>query len=100
MNSATLKLACDLIARPSITPEDAGCQDVLIERLRAIGFECETLIFDDVTNLWARRGNAGRYWLLPAIPMLFLRVHWSNGTAIRFSPRFATACFTDVVLQT
>ncbi len=59
MSSATLKLACDLIARPSITPEDAGCQDVLIERLRAIGFECETLIFDDVTNLWARRGNAG-----------------------------------------
>jgi succinyl-diaminopimelate desuccinylase len=39
MSSATLKLACDLIARPSITPEDAGCQDVLIERLRAIGFE-------------------------------------------------------------
>ena len=59
MSSATLKLACDLIARPSITPEDAGCQDVLIERLRAIGFECETLIFGDVTNLWARRGNAG-----------------------------------------
>ena len=58
MSSATLKLACDLIARPSITPEDGGCQDVLIERLRAIGFECETLIFDDVTNLWARRGNA------------------------------------------
>ncbi len=58
MSSATLKLACDLIARPSLTPEDAGCQDVLIERLRAIGFECETLIFDDVTNLWARRGNA------------------------------------------
>ena len=59
MSSATLKLACDLIARRSLTPEDAGCQDVLIERLRAIGFECETLIFDDVTNLWARRGNAG-----------------------------------------
>ena len=58
MTSATLKLACDLIARPSITPEDAGCQEMLIERLNAIGFECETMLFDDVTNLWARRGSA------------------------------------------
>ena len=58
MNSATLQLACDLIARPSITPDDAGCQEMLIERLQAIGFECETMVFDDVTNLWARRGSA------------------------------------------
>ena len=57
MSSATLKLACDLIARPSLTPDDAGCQEMLIERLNAIGFECETMVFDDVTNLWARRGN-------------------------------------------
>jgi len=58
MNSATFKLACELIARPSITPDDAGCQEMLIERLTAIGFACETLVFDDVTNLWARRGKA------------------------------------------
>jgi succinyl-diaminopimelate desuccinylase len=58
MTSATLQLASDLIARPSITPADAGCQALLIERLDAIGFECETMIFDDVTNLWARRGQA------------------------------------------
>ena len=57
MTSATLKLACDLIARPSLTPDDAGCQEMLIERLNAIGFECETMVFDDVTNLWARRGS-------------------------------------------
>jgi succinyl-diaminopimelate desuccinylase len=57
MSSPTLKLACDLIARPSLTPDDAGCQEMLIERLNAIGFECETMVFDDVTNLWARRGN-------------------------------------------
>jgi succinyl-diaminopimelate desuccinylase len=59
MTSETLKLASDLIARASITPEDAGCQELLIERLKAIGFECETMIFDDVTNLWARRGATG-----------------------------------------
>jgi len=58
MTSATLQLASDLIARPSITPDDAGCQALLIERLSAIGFACETMVFDDVTNLWARRGSA------------------------------------------
>ena len=57
MSSATLQLASDLIARASVTPDDAGCQAMLIERLSAIGFECETMQFDDVTNLWARRGQ-------------------------------------------
>ena len=51
MSSATIKLASDLIARTSVTPDDAGCQEMLIERLNAIGFTCETMIFDDVTNL-------------------------------------------------
>ena len=57
MSSATLKLAEALITQPSVTPDDAGCQSLLIERLAAIGFECETLQFGDVTNLWARRGK-------------------------------------------
>ena len=55
--SATLELASALIARASVTPDDAGCQDILAERLGAIGFDCETMVFDDVTNLWARRGR-------------------------------------------
>lgn len=54
-----IQLLCDLIRRPSITPDDAGCQDILVERLTAMGFECETLAFGDVTNLWARRGKTG-----------------------------------------
>jgi succinyl-diaminopimelate desuccinylase len=57
MASPTLELASALIARPSVTPEDAGCQQLLIERLEAIGFDCETMVFGEVTNLWARRGN-------------------------------------------
>jgi len=57
--SETLKLAGDLIERQSVTPEDGGCQALLIEHLAAIGFKCETLIFGDVTNLWARRGDTG-----------------------------------------
>jgi len=58
MESETLKLLTTLISRESLTPEDAGCQQLLIERLSAIGFECETMIFGDVTNLWARRGHS------------------------------------------
>ena len=53
-----IDLLCELVRRPSVTPDDAGCQDLLAERLTALGFECETLQFNDVTNLWARRGNA------------------------------------------
>ena len=58
MESETLSLLTQLIAKPSVTPDDKGCQQLLIERLSAIGFECETLIFEDVTNLWARRGKS------------------------------------------
>ncbi|MDF7060238.1 M20/M25/M40 family metallo-hydrolase, partial [Escherichia coli] len=60
----TLALTEDLIRRRSVTPEDKGCQDVLIERLTAAGFQCETVISGPdhfrVTNLWAvKRGRAG-----------------------------------------
>ncbi len=55
--NATLALTQDLLARPSITPEDAGCQKLLAERLEKLGFHCEFLRFGDVENLWARFGN-------------------------------------------
>ena len=62
--SRTLRLAEQLISRRSVTPDDAGCQALLAERLAPLGFECQTLVFGpteaQVTNLWAmRRGNAG-----------------------------------------
>lgn len=56
-DSPVLTLAIDLMSRQSVTPEDAGCQHVMIERLKALGFEIETLVFEDTTNLWARRGT-------------------------------------------
>ena len=56
--SATLDLSRTLIERPSVTPDDQGCQHLLAERLQAIGFRIEHLRFDDVDNLWARRGDA------------------------------------------
>ncbi|MEJ2508983.1 MAG: succinyl-diaminopimelate desuccinylase [Gammaproteobacteria bacterium] len=55
--SATLELAKALIARASVTPEDAGCQALMAERLAAIGFTIEHLRFGEVDNLWARRGK-------------------------------------------
>ena len=57
--SKTLELAKDLISRASVTPEDAGCQELMIARLEAIGFEVERLRFDEVDNFWARRGTEG-----------------------------------------
>jgi succinyl-diaminopimelate desuccinylase len=57
--SPTLELAIDLIRRPSVTPEDAGCQARMIGRLQAIGFRVEPLPFGSVKNFWARRGSEG-----------------------------------------
>ncbi len=52
-----LELAKALIARPSVTPDDAGCQDLIAETLRALGFETRRLPFGSVSNIWARLGN-------------------------------------------
>jgi succinyl-diaminopimelate desuccinylase len=57
--SETLALTQDLIARNSVTPADAGCQDVMARRLAAVGFEVESMRFGSVDNLWARRGGDG-----------------------------------------
>jgi len=60
--SRTLHLTEQLISRPSVTPDDAGCQALLRERLEALGFACETLVSGPenfrVTNLWAKRPGA------------------------------------------
>lgn len=55
----TLALCCDLISRPSVTPEDHGCQALMIARLEAIGFQCTPLRFGDVDNFWAVHGTDG-----------------------------------------
>jgi succinyl-diaminopimelate desuccinylase len=47
----------ELVKRRSVTPDDAGCQEILADRLHRLGFACETMQFGDVTNLWARRGD-------------------------------------------
>ena len=54
----TLALACELIERRSATPDDAGCQALLAQRLAPLGFRCESSVDNGVTNLWARLGDA------------------------------------------
>lgn len=73
--TATLDLATQLISRASVSPEDAGCQEIMIERLEALGFQVERLPFGDVTNFWARLGHdapllafAGHTDVVPAGP--------------------------------
>ena len=55
----TLELAKELISRPSITPSDEGCQELIAKRLEAINFKIEHMPFGDVKNLWATYGESG-----------------------------------------
>ena len=57
--SDVLALTQDLIARPSVTPDDAGCQAMISERLARAGFRCEQIDFGAVKNLWASHGEGG-----------------------------------------
>ena len=77
----TVELTKALIRRASVTPADAGCQDVLAERLAAVGFRIERLRFGEVDNLWAVRRTgpplfvfAGHTDVVPAGPL----DHWSS----------------------
>lgn len=58
MEMNTLELTQQLIARRSVSPEDAGCLELVIAELKPLGFECEIIAMNGVTNLWARRGRA------------------------------------------
>ena len=81
MGDAVLELACELINRPSVTPDDQGCLEIIADRLKTIGFEVEPMPFGEVSNLWARRGHnspllcfAGHTDVVPPGP----RDQWRN----------------------
>jgi succinyl-diaminopimelate desuccinylase len=57
--SRTLELTKDLINRKSVTPEDAGCQELMANVLKPLGFVIEDLTFADTKNIWARKGTDG-----------------------------------------
>ena len=58
-DSPTIALTKQLIARQSVTPEDDGCQQLMVDRLKNSGFKVEHLRFDNVDNFWAIRGVQG-----------------------------------------
>lgn len=58
-DSPVLALTSELISRPSVTPDDAGCQQLMAARLTAAGFRCEAMRFGEVDNLWAELGDSG-----------------------------------------
>ena len=87
MTTKTLELAIDLISRSSVTPEDKGCQDLMISCLEPLGFKVEKLRFGEVDNIWLRRGDsapvlvfAGHTDVVPTGP----EDKWDNPP---FSPR-------------
>ncbi|KTG16575.1 MULTISPECIES: succinyl-diaminopimelate desuccinylase [unclassified Guyparkeria] len=59
MTDSTIDLARDLIRRPSVTPDDRGCQPLIVERIAPLGFAIESLRFEEVDNLWAVHGRQG-----------------------------------------
>lgn len=58
-DTPTFALTKALIERPSVTPADEGCLDLIADRLKVLGFQCQSLPFEDVSNLWAVRGDSG-----------------------------------------
>ncbi|MEG3344760.1 succinyl-diaminopimelate desuccinylase [Pseudoalteromonas sp. B5MOD-1] len=62
MTHPVIELAQALIQRESVTPEDAGCQALMNERLEKLGFNIESLFFTDTLNTWARKGDASPHF--------------------------------------
>lgn len=99
--SRTLQLTEQLISLPSVTPEDAGCLELLADALLPMGFACERIDSGPdsfrVRNLWARRSGAGT-----DRPVLVFAGHtdvvptgpWSSGPTRPSCPRTATASYT------
>lgn len=91
MSCPVIELAQQLIRRPSLSPDDAGCQALMIERLRVIGFTVEPMDFGDTQNFWAWRGRgetlafAGHTDVVPSGDA----DRWINPLLSRL---FATAC--------
>ena len=69
-DTETLALAQALIKNPSVSPKDAGCQALMIQRLAAMGFDITPMPFADVENFWPSKTVAYRVqpWFLPATP--------------------------------
>jgi succinyl-diaminopimelate desuccinylase len=97
--SETLTLLEDLIRRESITPVDAGCQAVLVQRLSKLGFKEERLDFGDTKNIWLKRGESKPLFVFlghtDVVPTGDLNA-WDSR---RLNRQLKKACFTVVGLR-
>lgn len=99
MTCPVIELAQQLIKRPSLSPNDEGCQQLMIDRLQAIGFTVEAMDFEDTQNFWAWRGEgqtlafAGHTDVVPTGD----ETRWENPPLNR---RSATACCMAVARRT
>lgn len=123
--SRALQLTEQLISRNSVTPDDADCQHIIADRLKPLGFECETIVSGPenfrVTNLWAKfKGFSPLAAEAPAQPAIksiatealpktfvfaghtdvVLPARWNSGTATPSRPAIAMACCTGAARLT
>lgn len=89
--SEVIELAIELMSRASVTPEDAGCQKLMSQRLAKLGFTNESMVFADTTNLWSRRDSTNEIkvddlvFVLLVTPMLYQQATLNYGTHHRLN---------------
>ncbi len=86
MPSNVIELAIELLRRPSVTPDDAGCQTLIGDRLTQAGFQCETMRFGEVDNLWAKYGHSAPLFVLAGHTDVVPPGPTSDWTSAPFSP--------------
>ena len=91
----TVALAQALIKLASVTPDDAGCQRLIAERLEKIGGKAVHLRFEDVDNLWLSHGGGD-----PVLASVCPPARWKTGTAIPLRRNCATATCTGAARRT
>lgn len=97
MKQHIIQLSQSLIRRPSISPNDEGCHQLIAERLEKLGFHIEWMPFNDTLNLWAKHGSGEPVIAFAGHTDVVPTGMKANGLIRRFLPRLLMACFTDVV---
>jgi len=99
-SSATLDLSLQLLRQPSVTPVDHNCQNLMAERLEKIGFKIESMRFDDVDNLWARKGTEAPVFCFAGHTDVVPTGNLTHGIPIHSYLKFVMANFMVVAVPT